>query len=77
MSDLVRFLVDYRGVLTGELFYQAGAVVEVDNAPALVAAGRAEYVKEEPEESVVITKPVTRKPRGKAVKNATTQAEKD
>lgn len=71
MSDLVRFLVDYRGVLTGEQFYQAGAVVELDNAPALVAAGRAEYVKiepAEPTEPAVIVQQATRKPRGKAVK---------
>lgn len=70
----VRFLVDYRGVLTSERFYQAGAVVELDNAPALVAAGRAEYVEAEP---TTVTKPVTRKPRGKAVKNDAAQAKKN
>lgn len=43
----IRFLVDYRGVLTGENYYQAGDVVEHHNAAALVAEGRAEYVKAE------------------------------
>ena len=30
---LIRFLVDYRGVLTDELFYEAGAVVDLPQAP--------------------------------------------
>jgi hypothetical protein len=69
----IRFLADYRGVLTQERFYQAGAVVEDDslNAPALVAAGRAEYVQDEPEPkpAAPTKRTYTRKPRGKAVKN--------
>jgi hypothetical protein len=66
---LIRFLVDYRGVLTDELFYEAGAVVDLPQAPALVEAGRAEYVEVEPEPEPKQT--YTRKPRGKAVKNET------
>lgn len=47
---LVRFMVDYRGVLTGEVFYRAGEVVALDEpvALALVRAGRA--VSAEPPE---------------------------
>ena len=46
----VRFLADYRGVLTGEEYFPAGAVIDVDNATVLVKAGRAEYV--EPPEQI-------------------------
>ena len=40
----VRFLTDYRGVLTKELFYRAGDEAALLNASALVDEGRAEYV---------------------------------
>ena len=41
----VRFLVDYRGILTGEKYYLAGRVVEDSECQAaeLVAEGRAEF----------------------------------
>ena len=41
----IRFLVDYRGVLTHERYYQAGDIAELDNATALVDEGRAEHVE--------------------------------
>ena len=46
----VKFLADYRGLLTGELFHGAGDIVEFDNQAAekLVEAGRAQYLKEAP-----------------------------
>ena len=48
----IRFLVNYRGVLTHERYYQAGDVAELDNATALVDEGRAEHVVAElPEEA--------------------------
>lgn len=39
----IKFLTDYRGVLTGEEFYRAGTVADLhaDIARALVDAGRA------------------------------------
>ncbi len=40
----IRFVSDYRGVLTKERYYQAGDVVEITGAADLVAAGRAEFV---------------------------------
>ena len=42
--ETVRFLADYRGVLTGEVFYQAGDVAEFDEQPAeaLIRDGRAQ-----------------------------------
>lgn len=42
----IRFLTDYRGVLTDEKYYQVGSVVfvDIDNAAHLVAEGRAEYI---------------------------------
>lgn len=45
----VKFLQDYRGKLTNEIFYTLGTVVEFDEATAaeLVARGRAEYVIKE------------------------------
>lgn len=45
-SRQVRFLVDYRGVLTNELYYRAGDILDVtaDQAARLVGAGRAEYI---------------------------------
>lgn len=46
----IRFLVDYRGVLTGEEYFLAGAVADgLENAEALVAEGRAEVVESPPE----------------------------
>ena len=47
----IKFLTDYRGVLSKEEFFRAGAVVDVDYATALVNAGRAEYVNPEPGEA--------------------------
>lgn len=43
----VRFVKDYRGVLTGEQFYEMGAVVSFEDTTArqLVNDGRAEIVK--------------------------------
>lgn len=43
----VRFIVDYRGVLTGEIFYEAGRVAEFEDGRAarLVKDGRARYVR--------------------------------
>ncbi len=45
MPEPIRFLVDYRGVLTDEEFYQAGAVAILPQAPALVDAGRAKWAE--------------------------------
>jgi hypothetical protein len=45
---IIRFLVDYRGVLTNEKFYEAGAVVELAKASVLVSDGRAVYVDKSP-----------------------------
>jgi len=48
----LKFLVDYRGILTREWYYEAGDVVEVSGdiqGQALVNAGRAEFVEEEVE----------------------------
>lgn len=44
----VRFLMDYRGKLTGEIFYTKGEVAEFEAgvAAALVEDKRAEYVNE-------------------------------
>jgi hypothetical protein len=44
----VRFLVDYRGVLTQEQFFPAGTVADVPSAGALIEQGRAVPVEEEP-----------------------------
>ena len=44
----IKFLTDYRGVLTNEQFYKAGAVVELAQASALVNDGRAEFVDLDP-----------------------------
>jgi len=45
----IRFLQDYRGVLTDEKFYRRGAIESVTNEKgnALIDAGRAELVEEE------------------------------
>ena len=58
---LVRFLVDYRGVLTGEIFYEAGTEVDIESNSAmrLIADKRAEMVEQEPEP----VKPAPAKPR--------------
>jgi hypothetical protein len=40
----IRFLTDYRGVLSDEIFYEAGAVAELAKASVLVNDGRAEFV---------------------------------
>lgn len=42
----VRFLVDYRGKLTDEQFFEAGSVADLPNGDALVEAGRAEPVED-------------------------------
>lgn len=46
----VRFVVDYRGVLTGEQWFQAGQEAEIADLQAeqLIADGRAEAVKPAP-----------------------------
>ena len=46
---LIRFIVDYRGVMTGEEYFPAGSIVDRANATELVDAGRAEYAEETPE----------------------------
>ena len=51
----IRFLVNYRGVLTHERYYQAGDVAELDNATALVDEGRAEFFDHG---SVIESKPI-------------------
>ncbi|MBA3945923.1 MAG: hypothetical protein H0X37_15325 [Herpetosiphonaceae bacterium] len=45
----VRFLVDFRGVLTNEQFFLAGTEAEfdVETAKVLVAEGRAELVDQD------------------------------
>ena len=42
----VRFVADYRGVLTGERYYQSGAVADFADvtAQALIGAGRVQLV---------------------------------
>lgn len=46
----IQFVVDYRGVLTGERFFEAGSVVELATGQALIDAGRAvAYQEPEPE----------------------------
>lgn len=42
----VRFLADYRGVLTSERFYHAGDILDTTQEVAgpLIAAGRVEYI---------------------------------
>ena len=55
---VIKFLTDYRGVLTDERFYEAGAVVELAKASVLVADGRAEFVEPEPPSALANHKPV-------------------
>lgn len=50
----VRFLVDYRGKLTDEVFFTAGSEADLPNGDALVAAGRAEAVEPEPAVDAVV-----------------------
>jgi hypothetical protein len=45
---MIRFLTDYRGVLTGEAFYRAGDVADLPTNDQLVKAGRAVHVESEP-----------------------------
>ena len=61
----VQFVQDYRGMLTGETYYQAGEVVEVKPAVAaqMVEDGRAEYVPDKP---AAKPKPAPRKRKPKA-----------
>jgi hypothetical protein len=40
----IRFLQDYRGVLTDEAFYHKGDIVDLANGQALIDAGRAEKI---------------------------------
>ena len=66
----VKFLVDYRGVLTGEKFFKTDETAVFDDAmaSALIDAGRAELVQEpepEPVEKTTTTKR-TRRTRKKA-----------
>jgi len=42
---IVRFIVDYRGVLTDEEYYTAGTVADLPNGAALVRDGRAVAVE--------------------------------
>lgn len=39
---LIRFLRDYRGALTGENFFLAGEVVDIERGDLIVAEGAAE-----------------------------------
>jgi hypothetical protein len=57
----VKFLMDYRGALTEELYYQAGAVVEIENDEAA-----AQLVKQKRAELVVTHPAADRKPKDKA-----------
>lgn len=47
----VRFLTNYRGVLTGEEFFQKGQEADLKDGQALVDAGRAEAVKAAPKKA--------------------------
>ena len=61
MTKLVKFLQDYRGQHTGEVFYTVGTVARfsTDVAAALVEDGRAEYATDEmprqPESTVTVS----------------------
>ena len=54
----IRFVSDYRGVLTKERYYQTGDVVEIANAASLVIAGRAEFIEPDPLSVPANPKPV-------------------
>ena len=63
----VCFLVDYRGKLTKEDFFLAGAVVEFEDATAqaLISEGRAvAFAEPEPEITPALPKPARRKVSG-------------
>lgn len=62
----VRFLQDYRGVLTGEVYYTKDSVADLPNGDVLVAAGRAEAVEEPKKEK---PEPAAKK-RGRPKKKA-------
>lgn len=56
----VRFLVDYRGKLTDERFFEIGSEADLPGGSDLVAAGRAEpVVDEEPELAVAAPVEIT------------------
>ena len=60
----IKFLQDYQGVKTGELFFMAGDVVEVDDdwdVRGLLAEGRAVEDTPEPEPEPEPVKPTRRK----------------
>ena len=63
----VQFLVDFRGKLTRENYYTAGAVVEFEPAiaQALIDEGRAvAFAEPEPEITPALPKPARRKVSG-------------
>lgn len=61
----IKFLQDYRGVLTNEEYYKKGDVADIAQASALIDAGRAEAVaKPKVVEEKVKPKKVT-KPKDK------------
>ena len=66
----IRFLVDYRGVLTKERYFLAGAVVEDSeiHATELVAEGRAEFVDHGPVLEELTIKELRRKAKDKGIK---------
>ena len=66
----IRFLVDYRGVLTGEKYYLSGAVVEDSECQAteLVAEGRAEFFDHGPDLSNLNIKQLRRMARDEGIK---------
>jgi hypothetical protein len=73
----VEFLQDYRGKLTNEAYFVAGAVVEFDDAIAsqLIAEGRAKPIAGEPKPTGIVeaaTATVTPKPKKPAERAATT-----
>lgn len=62
----IKFLMDYRGKLTSELYFQKGDVVEdVEgvNAAGLVADGRAVEVKPKVAKATPKTVPVVEEPK--------------
>lgn len=68
----VRFLQDYRGYLTDEVFFTAGSEADLPNGSDLIEAGRAEAAVEEPapkEEPKEEPKPAAKK-RGRPKKKA-------
>ncbi len=59
----VKFVAAYRGVLTGERFYEAGTVAEFDDKAAsqLIKDNRAELVEEPEPKPTTTTKRTRRK----------------